>query len=148
MWIPRFHPASHPVELRHFVNSAYWTFTALDVARLEVRFCSVSARVDKAPEHNLGNLDAFNTDGLLDGARCPNMMMWWKLLMLAVYLVWLTLPLTRNGTLPSISQSCFRIWGGQRVTSLTSSWSPNEFCQTWIKNLRFWCLGERHLHPP
>ena len=49
---------------RHFVNSAYWTFTALDVARLEVRFCSVSARVDKAPEHNLGNLDAFNTDGL------------------------------------------------------------------------------------
>mmetsp|Transcript_9630 Transcript_9630/g.21401 ORF Transcript_9630/g.21401 Transcript_9630/m.21401 type:complete len:467 (-) Transcript_9630:61-1461(-) len=51
------------VEKWHFVNSAYWTFTALDVARLEVRFCSVSARVDKAPEHNLGNLDAFNTDG-------------------------------------------------------------------------------------
>ena len=31
----------------------------------------------------------------------------------------------------------FQNMGGQRVTSLTSSWSPNEFCQTWIKNLRF-----------
>ncbi len=51
--------------LRHFINSAYWTFTALDVARLEVRFCSVSARVDQAPYHDLGNLDAFNTDGTL-----------------------------------------------------------------------------------
>ena len=50
---------------RHFINSAYWTFTALDVARLEVRFCSVSARVDQAPYHDLGNLDAFNTDGTL-----------------------------------------------------------------------------------
>eukprot|EP00913_Durusdinium_trenchii_P016077 g15111.t1 len=49
--------------LRHFIDSAYWTFTALDVARLEVRFCSVSARVDQAPDHDLGNLDAFNTDG-------------------------------------------------------------------------------------
>lgn len=54
-----------PTALRHFINSAYWTFTALDVARLEVRFCSVSARVDQAPYHDLGNLDAFNTDGSL-----------------------------------------------------------------------------------
>lgn len=30
---------------------------------LQVRFCSVSARVDQAPDHDLGNLDAFNTDG-------------------------------------------------------------------------------------
>lgn len=51
------------VENWHFIDSAYWTFTALDVARLEVRFCSVSARVDQAPDHDLGNLDAFNTDG-------------------------------------------------------------------------------------
>lgn len=51
--------------LRDFINSAYWTFTALDVARLEVRYCSVSARVDQAPYHDLGNLDAFNTDGTL-----------------------------------------------------------------------------------
>ena len=75
--IPHFH---RPIVLRHFVNSAYWTFTALDVARLEVRFCSVSARVDNAPEHNLGNLDAFNTDGPSDAARClKTMVMWWKL---------------------------------------------------------------------
>jgi len=51
------------VEKWDFINSAYWTFTALDVARLEVRYCSVSARVDQAPYHDLGNLDAFNTDG-------------------------------------------------------------------------------------
>ncbi|CAJ1364548.1 unnamed protein product [Effrenium voratum] len=49
--------------MEQFVDSAYWTFTALDVARLEVRHCSVTARVDKAPDHDLENLDAFNTDG-------------------------------------------------------------------------------------
>lgn len=54
------------VEHWHFVNSAYWSFTALDVRNLEVRFSSVSARVDPAPEHDLENLDAFNTDGALD----------------------------------------------------------------------------------
>ena len=88
--------AVHPWQIRHFVDSAYWTFTALDVARMEahkasvaaetlfevkmhgrsslysmmlqtcsvqIRHCSVSARVDKSDDHDLGNMDAFNTDG-------------------------------------------------------------------------------------
>eukprot|EP00931_Biecheleriopsis_adriatica_P088848 TRINITY_DN63087_c0_g1_i1.p1 TRINITY_DN63087_c0_g1~~TRINITY_DN63087_c0_g1_i1.p1 ORF type:complete len:477 (-),score=57.00 TRINITY_DN63087_c0_g1_i1:104-1534(-) len=51
------------VERWHFVNSAYWTFTALDVARMEIRYCSIDNRVNNDDFHGPKNLGAFNTDG-------------------------------------------------------------------------------------
>ena len=44
-------------------QSPYWTFTARDVARLEVRGCAIDNRVNHADEHGPLNLAAFNTDG-------------------------------------------------------------------------------------
>ena len=43
--------------------------TAASLA-LQIRHCSVSARVDKSDDHDLGNMDAFNTDGLKPGIDC------------------------------------------------------------------------------
>jgi len=51
------------VEQWHFIESAYWTFTALDVARLEIRHCAIDNRITQADSHGVENLDAFNTDG-------------------------------------------------------------------------------------
>ena len=51
------------VERWRFEQSAYWTFTAFDLARLEVRDCSIDNRQNDADAHGVLNLDAFNTDG-------------------------------------------------------------------------------------
>ena len=48
--------------LPQVTNQVHWP---LGHKQPQVRFCSVSARVDKAPDHDLANLDAFNTDGVL-----------------------------------------------------------------------------------
>ena len=34
---------------------------------LQIRHCTVSARVDKSDDHDLGNMDALNTDGFETG---------------------------------------------------------------------------------
>ena len=47
----------------HFRQSAYHTFHADDVARLEVRYCSVENRVNADDSHSIKNLGALNTDG-------------------------------------------------------------------------------------
>ena len=51
------------VERWHFRQSAYHTFHADDVARLEIRHCSVDNRVNGADSHTVENLAALNTDG-------------------------------------------------------------------------------------
>ena len=51
------------VERWHFRQSAYHTFHADDVARLEIRFCSVDNRVNGDDSHSPANLEALNTDG-------------------------------------------------------------------------------------
>ena len=51
------------VEDWHFRQSAYHTFHADDVARLEIRRCSVDNRVNAADSHDVENLGALNTDG-------------------------------------------------------------------------------------
>jgi len=51
------------VEHWRFVNSAYWTFTAFDVLRMEIRYCDIDNRVNHASTHGIVNLGAFNTDG-------------------------------------------------------------------------------------
>jgi polygalacturonase len=51
------------VEKWRFEQSAYWTFTALDVARLEISHCAIDNRVNDHDEHGLLNLQALNTDG-------------------------------------------------------------------------------------
>ena len=51
------------VERWNFYQSPYWTFTAFDVARLEIAHCSISNRQNKRDSHGLFNLNAFNTDG-------------------------------------------------------------------------------------
>ena len=51
------------VEDWHFRQSAYHTFHADDVARLEIRRCSVDNRVNAADSHDVLNLGALNTDG-------------------------------------------------------------------------------------
>ena len=47
----------------HFLQSPYWTFTAYDVARLEISHCAIDNRITKDDSHGIWNLDAFNTDG-------------------------------------------------------------------------------------
>ena len=47
----------------HFRQSAYHTFHADDVARLEIRFCTIENRVNSEDSHGIINLGAFNTDG-------------------------------------------------------------------------------------
>eukprot|EP00937_MAST-01D_sp_MAST-1D-sp2_P002275 g2275.t1 len=51
------------VEKWRFVQSPYWTFTAFDVARLEIRRCAVDNRENGGDHHGVLNLDALNTDG-------------------------------------------------------------------------------------
>ena len=51
------------VERWHFRQSAYHTFHADDVARLEIRFCSVDNRANADDSHSIANLEALNTDG-------------------------------------------------------------------------------------
>ena len=51
------------VEDWHFRQSAYHTFHADDVARLEIRRCSVDNRVNSEDTHGPLNLEALNTDG-------------------------------------------------------------------------------------
>ena len=51
------------VEQWLFTQSPYWTFTALDVARLEIRYCGIDNRITDADDHGVANLAAFNTDG-------------------------------------------------------------------------------------
>ena len=51
------------VEHWHFQQSAYHTFHADDVARLEIRYSSVENRVNEDDKHGLENLRALNTDG-------------------------------------------------------------------------------------
>ena len=51
------------VERWHFRQSAYHTFHADDVARVEIRFCSIDNRVNAADSHSVENLAALNTDG-------------------------------------------------------------------------------------
>jgi polygalacturonase len=51
------------VERWHFRQSAYHTFHADDVARVEIRHCSVDNRVNDDDSHGPVNLGAFNTDG-------------------------------------------------------------------------------------
>ena len=36
---------------------------------LQIRHCTVSARVDKSGDHDLGNMDALNTDGFETGIK-------------------------------------------------------------------------------
>ncbi|KAL1524215.1 hypothetical protein AB1Y20_019123 [Prymnesium parvum] len=51
------------LERWNFRQSAYWTFTARDVARVEIGECTIDNRVNSADDHGLLNLAAFNTDG-------------------------------------------------------------------------------------
>lgn len=51
------------VEHWHFEQSAYHTFHADDVARLEIRYCSIENRVNDEDGHSVRNLEALNTDG-------------------------------------------------------------------------------------
>ncbi|GMI24015.1 hypothetical protein TrCOL_g12873 [Triparma columacea] len=51
------------VEDWNFRQAAYHTFHADDVARLEVRRCTIDNRVNSKDNHNPINLRAFNTDG-------------------------------------------------------------------------------------
>ena len=51
------------VENWHFLQSPYWTFTAFDVAGLEISHCAIDNRITKDDSHGIWNLDAFNTDG-------------------------------------------------------------------------------------
>jgi len=51
------------VERWHFLQSPYWTFTALDVLNLEISQCAISNRVNNLDSHGITDLDAFNTDG-------------------------------------------------------------------------------------
>jgi polygalacturonase len=51
------------VEHWSFLQSPYWTFTALDVARMEIRHCTIDNRINHHDSHDVSNLDAFNTDG-------------------------------------------------------------------------------------
>jgi polygalacturonase len=51
------------VEHWHFLQSAYHTFHADDVARLEIRYCTIENRVNNDDGHGALNLDALNTDG-------------------------------------------------------------------------------------
>lgn len=51
------------VERWHMRQSPYHTFHADDVARLEIRYCTVDNRVNSNDEHGPLNLAAFNTDG-------------------------------------------------------------------------------------
>jgi polygalacturonase len=51
------------VEHWRFLQSPYWTFTARDVAGLEIRHCAINNRVNSADSHGPLNLAAFNTDG-------------------------------------------------------------------------------------
>mmetsp|Transcript_2773 Transcript_2773/g.5697 ORF Transcript_2773/g.5697 Transcript_2773/m.5697 type:complete len:451 (-) Transcript_2773:29-1381(-) len=51
------------VERWHFRQSAYHTFHADDVARVEIRHCSVDNRVNDQDSHGPLNLGALNTDG-------------------------------------------------------------------------------------
>lgn len=51
------------VERWRLEQSAYWTFTAFDVARLEVRHCAIDNRVNGDDKHSIANLGALNTDG-------------------------------------------------------------------------------------
>ena len=44
-------------------QSPYHTSHADDVARLEIRYCSIDNRVNKDDDHSIENLGAFNTDG-------------------------------------------------------------------------------------
>mmetsp|Transcript_12981 Transcript_12981/g.20812 ORF Transcript_12981/g.20812 Transcript_12981/m.20812 type:complete len:446 (-) Transcript_12981:138-1475(-) len=46
-----------------FEQSPYWTFTAFDVAGLEISHCSIDNRVNQDDAHDVWNLDALNTDG-------------------------------------------------------------------------------------
>ena len=51
------------VERWNFLQSPYWTFTAYDVADMEISHCNIDNRVNGDDSHDISNLDAFNTDG-------------------------------------------------------------------------------------